>query len=61
MVFVNLGADGLPAPHGRERIVYADEAYERYRETVQTAADATALAAAREAEREAEQEDAAMH
>jgi acyl-CoA hydrolase len=61
MVFVNLGADGLPAPHNREQIRYADEAYERYRQTVQTAADATALAAAREAEREAEREDAAAH
>jgi acyl-CoA hydrolase len=40
MVFVNLGEDGKPAPHRRERIRYADEAYERYRETVQTAADA---------------------
>ncbi|CAG9258084.1 acyl-CoA thioesterase [Paraburkholderia unamae] len=60
MVFVNLGADGTPAPHGREQIRYADEAYERYRQTVQTAADATALAAAREAEREAESEDASV-
>jgi acyl-CoA hydrolase len=40
MVFVNLGEDGKPAPHGRERIRYADEAYERYRQGVQTAADA---------------------
>jgi acyl-CoA hydrolase len=61
MVFVNLGADGTPAPHGRDRIRYADEAYERYRETVQTAADATALAAANEAERESADEDAAVH
>ncbi|WP_028202791.1 acyl-CoA thioesterase [Paraburkholderia nodosa] len=61
MVFVNLGADGTPAPHGRERIRYADEAYERYRQTVQTTADATALAAANEAERQAESEDASVH
>ncbi|MCX5538931.1 acyl-CoA thioesterase [Paraburkholderia sp. CNPSo 3076] len=61
MVFVNLGADGMPAPHGRERIRYADEAYERYRQTVQTTADATALAAANEAERQAESEDASVH
>ena len=61
MVFVNLGADGAPAPHGREQIRYADEAYERYRQTVQTAADATALAAANEAAREAESEDASVH
>ncbi|MCP3726979.1 acyl-CoA thioesterase [Paraburkholderia sp. CNPSo 3272] len=61
MVFVNLGADGKPAPHGRERIRYADEAYERYRQTVQTTADATALAAANEAERQTESEDASVH
>ena len=61
MVFVNMGADGKPAPHGRESIRYADEAYERYRQTVQSAADATALAAAKEAAREAEHEDVAMH
>ncbi|MBB2928681.1 acyl-CoA thioesterase [Paraburkholderia silvatlantica] len=61
MVFVNLGADGVPVPHGRERIRYADEAYERYRQTVQTAADATALAAANEAQRQAGSEDASVH
>jgi len=46
MVFVNLGEDGKPAPHGREQIRYADEAYERYRQTVQSAADAVAAAGA---------------
>lgn len=61
MVFVNLGADGKPAPHGREQIRYADEAYERYRQTVQSAADATALAAAKEAGYEDEHEDVAVH
>ncbi|MFT0168013.1 acyl-CoA thioesterase [Paraburkholderia mimosarum] len=61
MVFVNLGADGAPTPHGRDRIRYADEAYERYRQAVQTAADATALAAANEAARETESEDASVH
>ena len=61
MVFVNMGTDGKPAPHGREQIRYADEAYERYRQTVQSAADATALAAANEAEHEVEYEGAAMH
>ena len=40
MVFVNLGADGKPAPHGRERIRYADEAYERYRQNVHAVAEA---------------------
>ncbi|MFP6561298.1 acyl-CoA thioesterase [Paraburkholderia sp. B3] len=40
MVFVNLGEDGKPAPHGRERIRYADEAYARYRQTAHAAADA---------------------
>jgi acyl-CoA hydrolase len=39
MVFVNLGEDGKPAPHGRESILYADEAYERYRENVGTLTD----------------------
>jgi len=61
MVFVNLGPDGAPAPHGRERIRYADEAYERYRQTVHSAADATALAAAKEVEREVESEDVSVH
>ena len=41
MVFVNLCDDGKPAPHGRERIRYADEAYERYRQNMQPAAQAT--------------------
>jgi acyl-CoA hydrolase len=31
MVFVNLGENGEPAPHGRTQIRYADEAFERYR------------------------------
>ncbi|SDC09754.1 acyl-CoA thioesterase [Paraburkholderia lycopersici] len=61
MVFVNLGADGVPAPHGRECIRYADEAYERYRQTVQTSADATAVAAANEAQRQADNEDTSVH
>jgi len=38
MVFVNLDETGVPAPHGRDRIHYADEAYERYREAVAGAA-----------------------
>ncbi|WP_322055247.1 acyl-CoA thioesterase [Paraburkholderia bannensis] len=61
MVFVNMGADGKPAPHGRERIRYAEEAYERYRQTVQTAADATAVAAANQATRAEQPEDEAVH
>ncbi|WP_027820399.1 acyl-CoA thioesterase [Paraburkholderia bannensis] len=61
MVFVNMGADGKPAPHGRERIRYAEEAYERYRQTVQTAADATAMAAANQATRAEQPEDEAVH
>jgi acyl-CoA hydrolase len=40
MVFVNIGEDGKPAPHGRERIHYADEAFERYRQSMQAAAKA---------------------
>jgi hypothetical protein len=31
MVFVNLGENGEPAPHGRTQIRYADEAFKRYR------------------------------
>ncbi|MEX3932419.1 acyl-CoA thioesterase [Paraburkholderia phymatum] len=30
MVFVNLDENGNPAPHGRKKIRYADEAFERY-------------------------------
>jgi acyl-CoA hydrolase len=40
MVFVNLGEDGKPAPHGREQIRYADEAYERYRQGVHAVVEA---------------------
>ncbi|WP_321814993.1 MULTISPECIES: acyl-CoA thioesterase [unclassified Paraburkholderia] len=61
MVFVNMGADGKPAPHGRDRIRYAEEAYERYRQTVHTSADATMLAAAKEAESMEQHEDEAVH
>ncbi|WP_241030570.1 hotdog domain-containing protein [Paraburkholderia sp. Ac-20347] len=61
MVFVNMDAEGKPAPHGRDRIRYAEEAYERYRQTVHTAVDATAAAAAREAERETLNEGEAVH
>ncbi|NIE66838.1 acyl-CoA thioesterase [Burkholderia sp. Ax-1719] len=61
MVFVNMGADGKPAPHGRDRIRYAEEAYELYRQTVHTAMDATAVAVANEAAREERQEDEAVH
>jgi acyl-CoA hydrolase len=32
MVFVNLGEDGQPAPHGRTKIRFADEAFEQYRD-----------------------------
>ena len=32
MVFVNLDANGNPAPHGCTKIRYADEAFERYSE-----------------------------
>jgi hypothetical protein len=32
MVFVNLDENGNPAPHGRTKIRYADEAFERYSE-----------------------------
>ena len=41
MVFVNLDEAGKPVAHGRERISYADESYERYRQTVANAAERT--------------------
>ncbi|PLZ04463.1 acyl-CoA thioesterase [Burkholderia sp. WAC0059] len=31
MVFVNLDEVGNPAPHGRSRVIYADEAFEQFR------------------------------
>ncbi|MGE8472412.1 MAG: acyl-CoA thioesterase [Paraburkholderia hospita] len=34
MVFVNLDANGNPAPHGRTKIRYSDEAFERYSESL---------------------------
>jgi len=34
MVFVNLNENGEPAPHGRTKICYADEAFARYRENI---------------------------
>jgi len=52
MVFVNLGEDGKPAPHGRERIHYADEAFERYRQSMQAAAKAAQAAQVPEAPQE---------
>jgi acyl-CoA hydrolase len=61
MVFVNMGVDGKPAPHGRDRIRYAEEAYELYRQTVHSAMDATTLAAQNEIAREERQEDEAVH
>ena len=42
MVFVNLDESGVPAPHGRDRIHFADEAYERYRQTVEQAVEQAA-------------------
>jgi len=38
IVFVNLGENGEPAPHGRTQIRYADEAFERYRSALAPAA-----------------------
>jgi len=54
MVFVNLDETGKPAPHGRDRIRYSDEAYERYLQTVE---DATEMA--EQAERQSAREEAA--
>jgi len=42
MVFVNLDENGEPAPHGRTRIRYADEAFERYRASLAPTTQAVA-------------------
>ena len=34
MVFVNLNENGEPAPHGRTKICHADEAFARYRKSL---------------------------
>jgi acyl-CoA hydrolase len=41
IVFVNLGENGEPAPHGRTQIRFADEAFERYRSSLAPAAQPT--------------------
>jgi hypothetical protein len=35
MVFVNLDEKGEPAPHGRTKVRFADEAFQRYLESAQ--------------------------
>jgi acyl-CoA hydrolase len=42
IVFVNLGENGEPAPHGRTQIRFADEAFERYRSSLAPAAQPAA-------------------
>jgi acyl-CoA hydrolase len=42
MVFVNLDQNGEPAPHGRTRIRYADEAFAQYRENSRPVPQGTA-------------------
>jgi acyl-CoA hydrolase len=44
MVFVNLDETGEPAPHGRTRIRYAEEAFQRYRTAAAPVKQSTAAA-----------------
>jgi hypothetical protein len=44
MVFVNLDANGNPAPHGRTKIRYSDEAFERYSESLRAMQQPAVLA-----------------
>lgn len=67
MVFVNLDEQGNPAPHGRDRIRYADEAFARQLERSQIAARAVAsapgalLEGGEEADHEHEAQEEAAH
>lgn len=64
MVFVNLDEQGNPAPHGRDHIRYADEAFARQLERSQAMAGAAAsapvalLEGGEEADHEAQEEAA---
>jgi len=44
MVFVNLGENGEPAPHGHTQVRYADEVFERYRAELSPATQSVASA-----------------
>jgi acyl-CoA hydrolase len=59
MVFVNLDANGDPAPHGRTKIRYSDEAFERYSESLRAMQQQPVVLAAKSAEDVDQEADAA--
>ncbi|GJH02261.1 acyl-CoA thioesterase [Paraburkholderia terrae] len=59
MVFVNLDANGDPAPHGRTKIRYSDEAFERYSESLRAMQQQPVVLAAESAEDVDQEADAA--
>ena len=60
MVFVNLDANGNPAPHGRTKIRYSDEAFERYSESLRAMQQQPAMLVSDSTE-DADQEADAAH
>ena len=54
MVFVNLDENGNPAPHGRSKIRYADEAFERYSEKLRAMQQPGAVLAVEDVDQEAD-------
>jgi acyl-CoA hydrolase len=59
MVFVNLDVNGDPAPHGRTKIRYSDEAFERYSESLRAMQQQPVVLAAESAEDVDQEADAA--
>ena len=59
MVFVNLDANGNPAPHGRTKIRYSDEAFERYSESLRAMQQQTPVLASERPEDVDQEADAA--
>ncbi|SKC87403.1 Acyl-CoA hydrolase [Burkholderia sp. YR290] len=59
MVFVNLDANGNPAPHGRTKIRYSDEAFERYSESLRAMQHQPAVLASESTEDVDQEADAA--
>ncbi|TCG08873.1 acyl-CoA thioesterase [Paraburkholderia steynii] len=59
MVFVNLDANGNPAPHGRTKIRYSDEAFERYSESLRAMQQQPAVLASESTEDVDQEADAA--
>ena len=59
MVFVNLDVNGDPAPHGRTKIRYSDEAFERYSESLRAMQQQPVVLAAKSAEDVDQEADAA--